>query len=658
VTLLSRGVVFALVGCGEPAENHGPGEPPGTTVVPPPTSPPVTPPEEDVCEPGSVAVAKSVTLAVLGRRPLSRDEVDASVAVLDTEGAEALVQELAAEPEYLVRWTELVMDHLRVQRNDLQSQIDCYGKSRREPDGGALAAHVRDHEADTPGDGAGGFTARDLLRSSLELDNVLPGLRGHLFAMMEVPVRSCNVYSGVVAELNRRAEFGQWFDATYLNRDADCLACHNSEFAVTWSADPAINRHWPMAGLFEKALFGVSNDMSPDEAHAILRFDGLKYCNFPNVCTEYPGGPGARTPWGWSAEDCGDFYLDDLPPDATGISAKFGTLSGEATVYDVDRILQRGADALATDGLVMDSVGNIEDPDAAFAYLAAASFVEFVWEEVVGTELTIANRFPRNQASRDQLAALTDSFVASGWSLRSLLAEIVASPWFQPPPPAMGCGETAYTLAAVYDPWTTSELDAGMRLNSGADSVQPLSARTILSAAYAALGQSSTIDTFFVGGPFAPELLTEKDRLDTEFLSGIGAYLNHGATGFRGLDFQARLLWEERFGGCPAVAQPDYVDGLVDRAMAEPTATVRDVVLAMKDRFLAEPVVDTVAPDEGMLLEGLFGTPLDTPVASVPDLEDRTRRYCGVLLSSPQFLLGGLATDEIAATPKLNVLVE
>ena len=147
---------------------------------------------------------------------------------------------------------------------------------------------MRDNEADTPGDGAGPFTARDLLRSSLELDDVVPALRGHLFAMMDVPVRSCNLDSGVIAELSRRDDFGQWFDATYLNRDADCLACHNSEFSVTWSADPTLNRHWPLPGLFEEALFGVSNDMSPDEAHAVFRFDGLKYCGFPNVCSVYP----------------------------------------------------------------------------------------------------------------------------------------------------------------------------------------------------------------------------------------------------------------------------------------------------------------------------------------------------------------------------------
>ena len=85
----------------------------------------------------------------------------------------------------------------------------------------------------------------------------------------------------------------------------------------------------------------------------------------------------------------------------------------------------------------------------------------------------------------------------------------------------------------------------------------------------------------------------------------------------------------------PAAATPDYVDGLIDRALAEPDATVRDVVLALKDRIVAEPVIDTVVADESALLEALFGAPLDTPVTGVPDLEDHTRRYCGVLLLEP-----------------------
>jgi CBS domain-containing protein len=660
---------MALTACQTPEPQRGGGAadvPQATTPPVPPTSAPPTDststPVPAECPQGEVSFVTATTLAVLGRRPLSRDEVNAGVQVVATDGAEAFVLQLAAQPEFLPRWTELLMDHLRVQRADLQSQIDCYGVAARSEDAGALAAYVRDNAADSTGDGLGVFTARDLLRSSLELDDLVPALRGHLFAMMNVPIRSCNLYSGVQAELQRRADFGSWFDAAYLNRDADCLSCHNSEWAVTYDADPALNRHWALPGpqpaLLEKALFGVSDDMSAEQAHAIFRYDGLKRCEFPNVCTEYPYGPGARTPWGWSANACGDFYLDDLPPDATEVVAQFGSLAGEVTVYDLDAVLKRGAEVLAADGLLMDAAGNVSDPDAAFAYLVSANIVEFVWTEVVGTSLTIANRFPRNEESRDQLAALTDTFVSSGYSLRSLLAAIVVTPWFNPVPPSAGCGAAPYTLDRVYDPWTIGELDPTKQPNSAADGVQPLSARTLLSATYAALGQGSTIKVFFPGGPYAPDYLTEQDQIDTEFLSGIGAYMSSGATGFRGLGFQARLMWEQRFGGCPEVGTPDYIDLLMDQVATSPDATVRDVVLALKDRILAEPFIDDVLPDESSLLEGLFGSALDAPASSVPDLEDRSRRYCGVLIQSPQFQLSGLASNSEAETPMLNSIIE
>ena len=79
-------------------------------------------------------------------------------------------------------------------------------------------------------------------------------------------------------------------------------------------------------------------------------------------------------------------------------------------------------------------------------------------------------------------------------------------------------------------------------------------------------------------------------------------------------------------------------------------ATLKDVVEAMKDRFIGEP---GIAADEAPALEALFGAPLATPAKDVQDLEARARRFCGVLLASPQFLLGGLPSGEPASVPKL-----
>jgi hypothetical protein len=353
--------------------------------------------------------------------------------------------------------------------------------------------------------------------------------------------------------------------------------------------------------------------------------------------------------------ECGELYPDALPEDPAQTDASFGSIAGLGrTVYDLDASLKRGVEVLAEKGLVMDAEGHIADPDAALAYLVAASFVESVWREVMGTPLTIANHFPRNQAARDLLKKLTDGFVADRFSLRELLVAIALEPWFNPAAPVAGCGKAAYELAPVYDPWTTSELDPARRPNSAADGVQPLSARTLLRATYAALGQEPYIPLFYPGGPYAPDSLTEEQKRDLAFLKGIGTFLNNGETGFRGLDFQARLLWEERFGGCPEGAAPDYIDGLMARAMAKEGATLRDVVLALKDRIVAEPKLDAEAPDEVNALEQLFGAKLDTPAKEVAQLEARARRFCGVLLASPHFLLSGLPSSEAAEPPILN----
>jgi hypothetical protein len=610
---------------------------------------------EPVCDSGDVAFVKSASLSLLGRRPTSHDEIRALTAVRSegggADGREALVRALAEEPEFLERWTEVIMDHLRVQRSDLQTQLYCYGETQRELDDGALARYVRDNTADAEGDGAGAFTARDLLRSSIQLDDLSPALRGNLFAMMRVPIRTCNLAAGATAELSRRKDFGDWFDTTYLNRDMACLGCHNSAISVTYSHDPGKSRHWPLPGLFEETLYGSSAGGDRDRAHAMFRFDGFVACPPKDACVYENQGESER-PWGWSGDYCGEFFPHELQVDPAGIEAKFGSIAGAATVYDLDAALKRGVDFLAKGGLVMDAEGHIAEPDAAFAYLAGASLVESVWREVIGTPLTVANHFPRNQASRDLLKSLTDHFVKSRFSLRELLVQIALTPWFNPSPPAAGCGEAPYSLANVYNPWTTSEQDPALRPNSPADSVQPLSARTLLFTTYAALGQEPTIPLFYPGGAYAPDNLTPEQQRDVAFLKGIGVFLNNGETGFRGLDFQARLLWEERFGGCPNEgSSPDYIDGLMMRATSS-DATLRDVVLALKDRIISEPRIE--APGEAAAIEALFGASLDTQAAGVADLEARSRRFCGVLLASPQFLLGGLPTSDELETPRLN----
>jgi hypothetical protein len=561
---------------------------------------------------------------------------------------------LLARPEKNPRWTVHFMDALREARIEDQAQDSCYGDARRTTIDPIIAGYIRDTDAMGTGTGEP-FTMLDVVRSSIALDDVTPIYRGHLFALISRPITAANV-PDVEAELARREDFGTVFDATYLNRDIVCLGCHNSAGAITDSEDPALDRHWPLAGHVDAAIYGVATGIDPARAHAPFRYDGFRLRQ------------NGRTPWGM-ATACGRFNAPAaVGDDLAGIDGRFASLSGRRlTAFDLDAALARGFATIRGTGLVVDSEGAVTDPAAAFAYMVATSVVEGVWREVVGTPLTIANYFPRNLAQRDELQRLTDLFVQSGFSLDDLLVAIVQSDYFSRLPPEAGCGASPYTYPALYDPWVIDDSDPARRGNGPGDAVAAISPRTLLSSAYAGLEWSTPPNEQFPSSEDGCDQLSCSELAQTcalnfccetyhvmcqgmeptldadelPFQRAIGVFLKNGERGFKGLDFQARLAWEDRFGAC---AKPDRHTGpdLVDRAVragaATPGATVGDVVALVKDRLVGEPIDPT--GDEPAAIAALIGQPLDAPAAGLSAAS--LRRFCGVVMSSPQFVLGGL----------------
>jgi hypothetical protein len=681
-------LLVLLAACGDSGDDDGP--------PPPDASTPFT-----ECDGTDQSFVRQASLALLGRRPHGQAEVNVYADLMTQVRALAPADEgaggqsgaldprvvaaraLAADPSYVERWSEHFMDALQVPRIEVQSQRQCYGVSMRDPDegivDGSLALAVRDREPTDGGDGQGRFTMRDLLRSAIHLDDLSVVYRAHLYALVSRPIPAANV-PPIQAELARREDYGTQFDAAYLNRDLVCLGCHNSDDSVTFSPEPSLNRHWPMPGSFERAIYGASTGVAAERAHAAFRFAGL--------VVDPTSGSSIR-PWGWDGA-CGAFAPNGLAPDPAGVDGKLASLSGDSlTVFDLEAALRRGFDALAARGLVTGEDGAIDDPDAAMAYLVAASMVEGVWREVIGTPLTIANDFPRNQAARDLLAGLTDGFIASRYSLRGLLVAIVTSDYFDRLPPEAGCGAGPYDMPAVYDPWVTSDPEPARRGNGPGDAVVPLSPRVLLRAAHDALEwprpffyefpeespaaeacveaytcseladlcqrgtccegyQVGCVDRPEPGEPPAPDLLL--------FQRGIGVFLKHAERGFRGLDFQARLVFEEVFGACANQgALPDFVDQLIERAQEEPSATLGDVVAALKDRLVGQARVSRDgSPSELEAIEALFGAAIAAPASSVDALADKTRALCGVLLSSPLFLLSGIAPPDASEVPLLT----
>jgi hypothetical protein len=639
---------------------------------PPPADPDAMPPATfDQCAADGPAFVREATLALLGRRPSSQHEVDAYAALYaqvdaartagtSTADPRAVVaRALLARPERAARWTVHFMDALRVTRVEDQSQRACWGDTKLTDPDGALAGYVRDNPATAPGLNA--FTMLDLAHSAIAADDPTVMYRGHLFPLLSLPITAANV-PPVQAELARREDFGNIFDQAYLNRDIVCLGCHNSEQSVTDAVDPARDRHWPLAGFVDQALFGMSTGEAPALAHAMFRVDG------------FVNGAAQKRPWGMIA-DCGTFEdPSQVAPDLADIDGHFGSLTGKRlTVFDLDAAMKRGFDHLRGAAVAIGPDGVIADPDDALAYAISASIVEGVWREVIGSRLTIANYFPRNQAARDELQHLTDHFIASRYSLDQLLVDIVTSDYFARRAPEAGCGADPYTYPAIYDPWTIADTDPARHGNGPGDAVAAVSARTLLSSAYAGLEwgtpdrEQFPLDDDDCGqlscgglqqycqfehkccstyGTQCQGLPPEGDPTELPFQQSIGVFLKNGERGFRGLDFQARLGWEDRFGTCakPArVTTPDLIDRALTAGAASPGATVGDVLAVIKDRLVGEAAIASGASgvSEQAAVEALIGQPLSAPATALTAAA--ARRFCGVLMSSPQFVLSGVA---------------
>ncbi len=650
------------------------------------------------CQSSDQAFVRGAILAVLGRRPYSQAEVDVYTDLIGQIDAEdnvsnvnppgsrlkrsrrVMLASLFNDPQYQTFWTDLYRDFIRVQRVDEMANTACFNTSlSADPVG--VAGYIRSHNATGGGGEVGEFTMLDAIQGSLTLDDVSPIYVANLFAMLSKSYAGANA-EPVSLEISRRQDFGAWFDAVYLHRDVVCLGCHNSEFSVTGSPDPAKNRHFALPGLLEKSLFGASTGPATyggyegvDRMHAPLRFNG-----FVNTCTRTQTQAAAgitcpdpnelawrcstgaicdseykkrlARPWGW-VEGCGKYTpASAIKVDMAEVEAKFGNLTGLRTsAWDLSESLRVGFAKLRAEGLGVDENGEVPDPDKAFAYLTAMRISENVWLQIVGTPLTIPTRFPRNAAARDQLLHLTETFVRSGFSNQKLIEAVLASPYANIAPPAEGCG-SAYSMPALFDPWVIAEEEVHKKNNNAGDGVVSLSARTASSVLYSALGWAHSIAFPIV--PSASQPTYALYSAERSFQTETGFFLKNSESGFRGFDFQARLGWENRFATCeklPSVVAPDFIDRLVG-AVTPSKAKVRDLVVALKDRLIGDGTIDDDV--EKAALEEILGGSLDEDASALPDAITGLRKVCGVIVSSPQFVLSGIPPRDGVDVPKLT----
>jgi hypothetical protein len=643
-------------GCGNDAQNNG--DDAGVGDAPPPFN---------ACTADAQSFVRQAFVALIGRRPKSEAEADVYVDLYNaaqTKGLDpkdTVARAIMAEPEFAERWTQATMDAMHVQRYNIQNEATCWDHPTRSSVSPALATAVRDQLASGTGDGAA-WNMADLASSAIALDDLTPLYRAQLFSMMTHPIPAANV-PPVDAELARRADFGATFDAGFLHRDTVCLDCHNSQASVTMTDDPLTNRFWPVAGKPELGVYGAFDHINPDAAHTAFRVD-----------TFLDGG--SSRPWSWTSA-CGKFN-PNVGTDPAVVNGRLGSVMGlTTTAYDLEKAMKHGFDALRGQAPPIVGDNPIADPDTALAWLITLKMTEDVWTEVQGTGLTIANYYPRNQASMELLQTLATHYTQSGYSLKALLSAVVSSDYFNRQTADQGCGASPYTYPNVYNPWVISDPDPAKRLNGPGDAVSAVDARTLVSALNGALewGPPPAASRFPEYGDVdceasCAEMQSEcggfgaccvayqaacvqhgvSPTVEVPFERGVGMFLKNSDKGFRGIDFQARLVWENHENACtrPAWVTNDFIDKLLTAAAADSTTTAADLIAALKDRLVNEPAIDPGA--ETTALAGLVG---DLNGAASAVTGAKLRLVCSALVQSPQFLLTGIA-GRGGAVPKLT----
>lgn len=650
-------LLFALA-CGEGSAPKAPEAPPET------------------CDAGDEAWVQRVIPYVWGRKPHGAAEVKLWAAAAERYGRDEAVRAMARDPAWGQRWGDWIRDNLDVARVGDKLNQACYAGRLLSQDKGELAAFLATTD---PAEGrwAAPFTMADLIASALARDELSVIYRAHLFGRMSRPLQGANVGPAELEEA-RRTSFGESFFQRYLHRDLTCIACHNGSWSATGDPDPAKDRTWEIPGLFEQALLGSSFGRPASEAYAMFRTDGVL--------------SGSAQPWGMSAV-CGSFTPpgaveeDDLLDHEAFFIEAFGTTG---SVWDIERYLHAGVDQLDAEGLVVQPDGSVDGP-SAFGWLVAETLADAAWEEATGRRLTVAHGFARNEAQRDTLDRLTGGLVDGGYSLVELVVNITTDPVYNSGAPA-SCEAQARGAPALLDPWTPAEVDPALRGNGAGDLAHRHDARTLVRGVHDAMDwpQPAAFPAF--GDPMA------------ELMVALGAYSRESQPGFRGTDLQGLLAFEEAYGACAqpaaqgagdgcaptpthggcagcdcqdcvcaadpyccdvqwdaacvdlcegdcggcggglAEASPDAVDQLLIAA-ADQGLSLRDVVLGLKDRLLAQGALD---PEEEALIAALLETELDRPVTAEDAVEPRLRLLCGALLASP---LGFLSLDAGAAGP-------
>lgn len=694
----------------------GPTDPTGSGEEPPPA-------EDELCDAGDEAWVKRAISFIQGRKPESIREVRmlvSAVEQLDAQGEPGrrrVAEALAQGDLYLDRWRNYYYTQLKIHRRGDQRNPECYADLTALSQDGELADTIRSTAADDAPQYQN-FTMADVVLSSLRLDDISAAYSADLFARMGAPITGGNVTREEI-EITNRAYYGKLFESQYLGRVTECLQCHTTGWSTTDAVVENIDRHWPVyeGNYFELAAYGefdMENPLNEADVHAIFRHAGFvdySWCGSGNTNCNPAQAVGVQA-WGLDF-NCGLFRTDAFEDpfveldDVSYFAGAFPEGAG-ANLFDLEPRFRAGLEALATSGVSSDGVGNLDDPTVGLAFLFAMNQANEMWKEGMGYSLTVANRFPRNAAQRATLTALTEAFFNSHYSVRTLVTEVATHPYFNQAPPDSCGASTPYHMPAVFDPFTKSATDPQEQGNGVGDMLHRYPAWVLLQSAmrsmWWALPQQFGLSTtyaflvpYVADNPGAPPYVNPHfpagnpggyglcgagffpacadAPVNYELMRDLGVFINPSEGGFNGVDFNGLLFWEAELGsgldpqlqgqctgplgqGCAAT---DFTQALVDAAF-DADATVRDLAVALKDRLITEPVIANDA--EAAAIEAIMGAPLDDAVADYPQAQvlGAARRYAGVLLNTPQFMLDGVvsapqdpADDPVIVVPGTGV---
>jgi hypothetical protein len=283
---------------------------------------------------GDPSFVRQAVPALLGRNPLNYLERKffsevTSTRLSPTDGRRGLVRGLMQAPAFADRFSEFLLRQADVDRAG--SLAGCFGAPTRPPDpllNQQLASTAARSVAPTTE-----FNGSDLLAATFARpeSDVSPFLRMNMFASHAArsPFAS---QDAVAAQLQQ----------TYLDRQTDCMGCHNSLFATT-NTGSGWKRHYPMLGYFELALYGDHD--GPEALSDVTNAFRIQATSAPAACVG-TGCAGPDQPWSRLSRACGVTRAPSAIGAASG-GVRFGSLStASASLWDVEAMFKSGIDGM------------------------------------------------------------------------------------------------------------------------------------------------------------------------------------------------------------------------------------------------------------------------------------------------------------------------